>query len=250
MYMLRKAIFILIFIILSSLTASVIIAVANNSDTSVEVKTITPSPSSLPTSTTIETTYEVVINISSEEQAIEPAEETTIIPSATILDIITNTPKATDTITATPSITNTPKPTNEPTATPSPTVTPTPAPNYTLNKDSYFISEVLRGVNNERAFEGVSQVYLCDELTELAEQHAIAMALQDGDSFHSDYFYVESVRSGAYISGFMEGVGAAGHATQLAMDEDIIRIGIGSATSRTGKVFTCVLGGRDPSVYN
>ena len=104
----------------------------------------------------------------------------------------------------------------------------------------------LRGVNEARDIEGIADVYICDELTELAEQHAIAMALQDGDSFHSDYFYVESVRSGAYISGYMEGVGAAGHATQLGMDEDIIRIGVGSATSKTGKVFTCVLGARDP----
>lgn len=100
-------------------------------------------------------------------------------------------------------------------------------------------------MNEARDIDGIPHVYMCDELTALAEQHAIAMALKDEYSFHSNYFYVESVRSGCYINGYMEGVGAAGHATQLGMDEEVTRIGVGSATSITGRVFTCVLGGSD-----
>ena len=258
MYMLRRIIYILIFAIATALTAAVVYAVSNSEETTTQITIAAPSPTITPILSSENEEYEVIINLSNEE--ITPETTTEITPTATIAvtPTLTATPATTpqQTKNATPEPTSTPKPTNtpiptaEPTDTPMPTATPTEAPDYTLNQDAYFISEVLRGVNEARDIDGIPHVYLCDELTELAEQHAIAMALKDEYSFHSDYFYVESVRSGVYISGYMEGVGAAGHATQLGMDEDIIRIGVGSATSRTGRVFTCVLGGRDPSIYN
>lgn len=257
----RKTIYILILSISAVLTIAIIVSAANVGDAAIKPSPTIEIHATATPFVEIETTedveeYQVVINMSKEEVTAEPTTLTT--PTATILitpEITTATteqitPTSTPKPTNTPKSTNTPKPTAASTSTPAPTASPTPAPDYTLNQDSHFISEVLRGVNEARDIDGIPHVYLCDELTELAEQHAIEMALVDEYSFHSDYYYVESVRSGVYINGYMEGVGAAGHATQLGMDEDIIRIGVGSATSKSGRVFTCVLGGRDPSIYN
>lgn len=254
--MIKKSIYILILSISAVLTIAIIVTAKNVGDAPKE-----PSPTfEISTTATsfveVETTeesgdYQVIINLSNEEITAEPIIEIKPTTTALISTLVTPEPTQQFIPTSTPKPTNTPKPTSTtaptavPTNTPAPTASPTTAPDYTLNQDSHFISEVLRGVNDVRDIDEINHVYLCDELMELAEQHAIAMALKDEYSFHSDYFFVESVRSGCYINGFMEGVGAAGHATQLGMDEEVTRIGVGSAVSKTGRVFTCVLGGSD-----
>lgn len=214
-------------------------------DTTINIVT----PTNTITSSPEQEQYEVVVNLVNENASTEPTIKiiltptVEITPSPTIL--ITATPK----ITYTPKPTNTPKPTKAPTSTPVPTPSPTKAPDYILINDSHFQSEVLRGVNYSRDVQAeknplIEHVILSAELNALAEAHAIAMALKDEYSFHSNYGIVESVSSGAWIGGYMEGISASGHATQLCMDEEIIRIGIGCAKSATGRVFTCVLGDR------
>lgn len=44
------------------------------------------------------------------------------------------------------------------------------------------------------------------------------------------------------MGGWAEGYGAANHATQLCLDEETMRIGVGSAISANGTVYTCIIG--------
>lgn len=250
MYMLRKFIYILIFAILSSIAVTIVYTVTINdmyADTTVNI--VTPTNTIAITSSPEQEQYEVVVNLVNKNPATEPTIEITLTPTVEI------TPSPTMLITATPKITytlkptNTPKPTKSPTSTPVPTPSPTNAPDYILINDPYFQSEVLRGVNYSRDVQAeknplIEHVVLSAELNALAEAHAIAMALKDEYSFHSNYGIVESVSSGTWIEGYTLGIASSGHATQLCMDEEIVRIGIGCAKSATGRVFTCVLGDR------
>ena len=257
------AVTILLFVSLSALFAKAIINDAYASSNIAMDEQLTPSCTPEPEPT--EEIYQVILNaegitedtdgisnMSVEEKPTSSQPTDTISPSATP----TNTPQPTEQPTNTPKPTattkptNTPKPTEKATNTPKPTATPTVAPDYIIMSDKTFRNDALRGVNEARETQAESNpeiepVVLDSGLNEMAEAHAIQMALKDETSFHSNYGIVESVSSGAWIGGYWEGIAAAGHATQLCMDEDITRIGVGCAKSSTGRIFTCILGGRD-----
>jgi len=74
-----------------------------------------------------------------------------------------------------------------------------------------------------------------------SELDAIEMAKADS-LYHSSMGFVESIRSGANIGGWAEGYAATCHATQLATDNSITQIGVGSAVSADGTVYTCIIG--------
>ena len=176
----------------------------------------TESPTAKPTGTPIPTLTPTV----------KPTEESTPQP----------TPKQTEIPTAEP----TAKPTAEPTRVTTPE--PTSAPEYTVIS-SQIRSGARDGINEARDEEGNPLATLDSSLNEKAEAHAIEMA-KANSLYHSTLGYTESVRSGAFIGGWAEGYGAANHATQLCMDAEIIRIGVGSAMSSDGTVYTCIIGGR------
>ena len=100
----------------------------------------------------------------------------------------------------------------------------------------------LQGINDGREEEGNPLVSLSSTLNAKAEAHAIEMAKADS-LYHSGMGYVESIRSGANIGGWAEGYAASCHATQLATDENITQIGVGSAISSSGTIYTCIIGG-------
>lgn len=153
-------------------------------------------------------------------------------PTATV----SSTPKPTEKPTAVPE--ETPKQTSPPTQ--EPTSEPTQTPSYTVISGS-IRSGALEGVNEGRVEEGNELAKLDSNLNAKAEAHAIAMAKAD-NLYHSSMGYVESVRRGANIGGWAEGYGASCHATQLATDANITKIGVGSAKSADGTVYTCIIG--------
>ncbi|MEX1377293.1 MAG: CAP domain-containing protein [Eubacteriales bacterium] len=186
----------------------------------------TTDVSNIPTST-----IEVMITAE-----ITPTIEQTAEPTIEPTPVITATLKPTQKITAAP----TKAPEIEPTAEPTPE--PTTAPSYTVISSS-IRNGALQGINDGREEEGNPLVSLSSSLNAKAEAHAIEMAKADS-LYHSSMGYVESIRSGANIGGWAEGYAASCHATQLATDESITQIGVGSAISSSGTVYTCIIGGR------
>lgn len=181
-------------------------------------------------------------------------------PSCTVLPtvepteqvIATQEPTPTTEPTQEPTPKPTVKPTSKPTAnptstpvpvpTPIPTPEPTPAPEYIVISSS-IRSGALQGINEGRGEEGNQPASISGSLNAKAEAHAIAMAKADS-LYHSGMGYVESVRSGANIGGWAEGYSASCHATQLATDAGITQMGVGSAKSANGTVYTCIIGSR------
>lgn len=170
----------------------------------------------------------------------KPTEKPTVKPTTKSTKQLT--PVVTTEPTPTPIVTE--KPTTEPTpaTTPKPTPKPTQAPEFTVISGQ-IRSGALQGINEARDEEGNPAAQLDGGLNSQAEAHAITMAKAD-NLFHSSMGYVESVRSGAFIGGWAEGYGAANHATQLCLDVEIVRIGVGSAISADGTVYTCIIGAR------
>lgn len=178
---------------------------------------------------------------------IEPTIESTQTPL--IAETSETTEKTTVKPTNKPAPAATEKPTAKPTRQPTsevtvePTSKPTQAPSYTVISNSSFRNSALSGINEARDEEGVAHAKLDGSLNSKAEAHAIAMA-KSNSCYHSALGYTESVSSGANIGGWAEGYGAACHASQLAMDAEIVRIGVGSAKAADGTVYTCIIGAR------
>lgn len=177
-----------------------------------------------------------------EQTTVEPTQVVEVTPTATI--VVTIEPTATPTAIPT---TATPKPTVVKTAesqTTKPTAQPTPestaVPSYTVISSS-IRSGALQGINDGREEEGNPPASLSSTLNAKAEAHAIAMA-KANSLYHSSMGYVESIRSGANIDGWSEGYAATCHATQLATKAEITQIGVGSAMSIDGTVYTCIIG--------
>lgn len=181
----------------------------------------------------------------------EPTEKPIVKPTNKPAPAATEKPTAKPTKQPAPEVTAEPMPitTEKPTpvATPKPTAEPTSkptqAPSYTVISNSSFRNRALSGINEARDEEGVAHAKLDGSLNSKAEAHAIAMA-KSNSCYHSSLGYTESVSSGADIGGWAEGYGAACHASQLATEAAIIRIGVGSAKSADGTVYTCIIGAR------
>lgn len=208
------------------------------------------------------TIIEEMVNISPTAATLEGNATPTV--EITPLPILAETAEATEQVNKKPTHKPTQRPTPKPTARPTPIATekpiaeptpattpkptaestpkPTQAPSYTVISSS-IRSGALQGINEARKEEGNSSAQLDSGLNSQAEAHAIKMAKAD-KLFHSSMGHVESVRSGANIGGWAEGYGAANHATQLCLDADIIRIGVGSAKAADGTVYTCIIGAR------
>lgn len=196
-----------------------------------------------PTETAIIKPKETDSTSTPEIQSSTPAPQITSSPTATVvitIPIIEVTEQPTECPTEQPTFTL--KPTENPTPSPSPTLEPTDAPEYTVIS-SQIRSGALDGINEAREEEGYSPASLSSTLNAKAEAHAIEMA-KANNLYHSSMGYIESVRSGAFIGGWAEGYGAANHATGLCLDADILNIGVGSAKSSDGTVYTCIIGTR------
>lgn len=202
----------------------------NISPTATFEETAIPTTEVTPSSTPLET-------VEASEQVTEKStQKLTENPTHTPKPTIAPTPIATKKPIAEPTPATTPKPTAE--STPK----PTQAPSYMVISSS-IRSGALQGINEAREEEGNPSAQLDSGLNSQAESHAIEMAKADS-LYHSSLGYVESVRSGANIGGWAEGYGAANHATQLCLDEEIMRIGVGSAKAEDRTVYTCIIGAR------